>query len=110
MLPVRISIAALALAYSCMVQLYDAAIEAADSALMADDLAKVEEALSLGRRGHAIRRHSIAFSICILAILIPAAVGGLLSVAAAIFTHEVRGLLAVANGLRARSTGPQAAA
>jgi Cd2+/Zn2+-exporting ATPase len=82
----------------------DAAIEAADVALMAEDLAKVEEALSLGRRVHTISRQNIMFSILILVILIPAAVLGVLSVAAAVFTHEVSELLAVANGLRVRGS------
>jgi len=67
----------------------DAAIEAADVALMAEDLAKVHEALSLGRRVHTISRQNIIFSVLILMILIPAAVLGVLSVAAAVFTHEV---------------------
>ena len=82
----------------------DAAIEAADIALMAEDLAKVEEALSLGRRVRTISRQNIMFSILILVILIPAAVLGVLSVAAAVFMHEVSELLAVANGLRARGS------
>ncbi|NOT53806.1 MAG: cation-translocating P-type ATPase, partial [Deltaproteobacteria bacterium] len=82
----------------------DAAIEAADVALMAEDLAKVEEALSLGRRVRTISRQNITFSILILVILIPAAVLGVLGVTAAVFTHEVSELLAVANGLRVRGS------
>lgn len=80
----------------------DAAIEAADVALMADDLEKLEEALAIGRRVLAISRQNIVFSLLILVILIPSALVGLLSVAAAVFTHETSELLAVANGLRAR--------
>jgi Cd2+/Zn2+-exporting ATPase len=82
----------------------DAAIEAADVALMAEDLAKVGEALHLGHRVRHISRQNIAFSIAILVILIPAALLGVLNVAAAVFTHEVSELLAVANGLRVRGT------
>ncbi len=82
----------------------DAAIEAADVALMAEDLGKVEEALSLGRRARRISRQNIIFSILILVILIPTAVIGVLSVAVAVFTHEVSELLAVANGLRVRGS------
>jgi heavy metal translocating P-type ATPase len=82
----------------------DAAIEAADVAFMAEDLGKVEEALSLGRRVRIISRQNIIFSILILVILIPTAVLGVLSVAAAVFTHEVSELLAVANGLRVRGS------
>ena len=80
----------------------DAAIEAADVALMADDLAKVAEALHLGRKARRISAQNIAFSILLLAALIPAALTGALSVAAAVLIHEGSELLAVANGLRVR--------
>lgn len=86
----------------------DAAIEAADVALMAEDLAKVREALQLGQRVRHISRQNIAFSILVLVVLIPAALMGVLSVTAAVFTHEVSELLAVANGLRARESTTQA--
>lgn len=79
----------------------DAAIETADVALMADDLAKVEEALQLGRRVLRISRQNIVFSILILAVLIPAAVTGVMSVTWAVLAHELSELIAVANGLRA---------
>jgi P-type E1-E2 ATPase len=78
----------------------DAAIEAADVALMADDLAKVSEALQLGAKARQISEQNIAFSLLLLAVLIPLAVGGVLSVACAVLVHEVSELLAVANGLR----------
>ncbi len=78
----------------------DAAIEAADVALMADDLGKVEEALHLGRVARQISKQNIVFSLIVLALLIPSALGGFLSVAAVVFFHEVSELLAVANGLR----------
>jgi heavy metal translocating P-type ATPase len=78
----------------------DAAIEAADVALMADDLAKVSEALQLGAKARQISKQNIAFSLLLLAVLIPLAVGGVLSVACAVLVHEVSELLAVANGLR----------
>ncbi len=79
----------------------DAAIEAADVALMADDLRKLPEALSLGRRTQRISRQNLTFSIALLALLIPSAVIGLLTVVVAVLVHEVSELLAVANGLRA---------
>ena len=79
----------------------DAAIEAADVALMADDIARLPDAVELARRAIGISRQNIAFSLFILAILIPAAVFGLLSVAQAVVVHEGSELLAVANGLRA---------
>ncbi len=78
----------------------DAAIEAADVALMADDLGKVTETLQLGQRVRKISRQNITFSILVLFVLVPAALSGALSVAAAVLAHEVSELLAVANGLR----------
>lgn len=79
----------------------DAAIEAADVALMADDIARLPDAMALARRAMSISRQNIAFSLFILAILIPAALLGFLSVAQAVVVHEGSELLAVANGLRA---------
>ena len=79
----------------------DAAIEAADVALMADDITKVAEALRLGRRASRISRQNLLFSVVLLAVLIPSAVAGLLTVVAAVVVHEVSELLAVSNGVRA---------
>lgn len=78
----------------------DAAIEAADVALMSDDIGKVPHAVSLGRRARSISRQNIAFSLLILAALIPAALFGVMSVAVAVFVHEASEILAVLNGLR----------
>ena len=78
----------------------DAAIEAADVALMADDLSKVSFAINLGKRARRISLQNIVFSLLILAVLIPAALMGVMSVAFAVFVHEASELLAVANGLR----------
>jgi len=80
----------------------DAAIEAADVALMGDDLRGVVYALQTGRRAVGIMRQNIAFSIVLLAVLIPSAVVGVLTIAWAVIAHEGAELLAVANGLRAR--------
>ncbi len=79
----------------------DAAIEAADVALMADDLAKLEEAILLGHKARRVGRQNIVFALIVLGILIPAGVGGFISVAVTVLVHEVSELLAVANGLRA---------
>jgi Zn2+/Cd2+-exporting ATPase len=79
----------------------DAAIEAADIALMADDLAKLEEAIEIGIKARNVSRQNIVFSLLVLLVLIPAGVGGLISVAVAVLVHEASELLAVANGLRA---------
>ncbi len=78
----------------------DAAIEAADVALMSDDLSKVEAALRLGRVTRRISKQNIVFSLIVLGLLIPSALGGFLSIAAVVFFHEASELLAVANGLR----------
>ncbi|ROQ92185.1 heavy metal translocating P-type ATPase [Desulfosoma caldarium] len=78
----------------------DTAIHAADVALMADDLEKLAYATQLGRTARKIARQNIAFSLAILAVLIPAALAGTMSVALAVFVHESSELAAVANGLR----------
>ncbi|MCD6359582.1 MAG: cation-translocating P-type ATPase, partial [Armatimonadetes bacterium] len=78
----------------------DAAIEAADTALMGDDLTKVPLAIRIGRRARRISNQNIVFSLLVLAVMIPAAVGGVISVATAVLVHEASELLAVANGLR----------
>ena len=78
----------------------DVAIEAANIALMADDLKKVIYAIHLGKRARGIGLQNIVFSLLILAVLIPAALIGVLTVAVAVFAHETSELLAVANGLR----------
>lgn len=78
----------------------DAAIEAADVALMADDLAKVGEALRLGRKARRVSMQNIVFSVVLLTVLIPLALTGVLSIAITVLVHEASELLAVANGLR----------
>jgi Cd2+/Zn2+-exporting ATPase len=78
----------------------DAAIEAADIALMADDLEKVGFALELGRKARKVSRQNIIFSLALLAVLVPSALAGFMTVAIAVIVHESSELLAVANGLR----------
>ncbi|HUI40012.1 MAG TPA: cation-translocating P-type ATPase [Methanothrix sp.] len=78
----------------------DAAIEAADVALMADDLSKITYAIDIGKKARSISRQNIAFSLLVLAMLIPSAFAGFLSVAGAVFFHESSEILAVINGLR----------
>lgn len=80
----------------------DAAIEAADVALMGDNLHTIPYAISLGRQTRHISRQNVAFSILVLAVLVPAAVTGWLSIAVAVLVHEVSEIIAVLNGLRAR--------
>ena len=78
----------------------DAAIEAADTALMGDDLRKVEYSIRLGKKALAISRQNILFSLIILTVMIPAALLGLIGIAAAVFIHETSEIIAVLNGLR----------
>jgi Cd2+/Zn2+-exporting ATPase len=78
----------------------DAAIEAADTALMADDLRKVVYAINLGKRTKRISKQNVVFSLLILAVLVPSALLGLMTVALAVVLHEGSELIAVANGLR----------
>jgi heavy metal translocating P-type ATPase len=79
----------------------DAAIQASDVALMSDEISKVPYSVRMGRRVRVIGRQNIAFSIIVLAILIPSALFGLLSVATAVIFHEASELIAVTNGVRA---------
>ncbi len=83
----------------------DAAIEAADVALMADDLSKVPYALRIGRRSNHLGRQNIVFALSVLAIMIPSALIGILSVALAVVFHEASELIAVGNGLRVGKRG-----
>lgn len=78
----------------------DVAIETADVALMADDLTKVPFAIRIGKRSKKISRQNIVFALIVLAMLIPSALFGILSVAWAVTFHESSELLAVLNGLR----------
>ena len=68
--------------------------------LVADDLSKVPYALLIGRRSNHLGRENIAFSLIVLALMIPSALFGILSVALAVVFHEASELIAVSNGLR----------
>ncbi|MCL4354188.1 cation-translocating P-type ATPase [Patescibacteria group bacterium] len=78
----------------------DAAIEAADVALMGDDITKIAYAVELGRRSKTISQQNIIFSLLLLAVLIPSALIGILTITVAVVVHEVGELLAIGNGLR----------
>jgi Zn2+/Cd2+-exporting ATPase len=80
----------------------DAAIEAADVALMADDLHKLHYALRIGKKSNVISKQNIAFSLAVLAIMVPAALFGALTIALAVILHEASELIAVGNGLRTK--------
>jgi cation transport ATPase len=62
---------------------------------------KILLALNIGKRVRGIGLQNIVFSILILAVLIPSALLGLLSVAVAVLIHEFSEVIAVTNGLRA---------
>jgi Cd2+/Zn2+-exporting ATPase len=78
----------------------DAALETADVALMSDDIAKLPEALQLGRRTRRVVRQNLALSLLILAVLVPGAVLGLLNLPAAVIAHELSELFVITNGAR----------
>ena len=75
------------------------ALEAADVALMGDDLARLPEAIALGRATVAIIRQNIVISLGMVAVLVPAAMLGL-NLGAAVVFHEGSTVAVVLNALR----------
>jgi len=78
----------------------DVALETADVALMADDLSKLTEAMRIGRRTRQIVRQNLILSLAILAVLIPGALFGVLTLPIAVLAHELSELFVIGNGLR----------
>jgi Cd2+/Zn2+-exporting ATPase len=78
----------------------DVAIETADVALMADDLTRLPAAIRLARRALANIRQNIVMSLATIAVLIPAALLGYLSLTTGLLLNEGTALLIIANGLR----------
>ncbi|HEC11158.1 MAG TPA: cation-translocating P-type ATPase [Acidimicrobiales bacterium] len=78
----------------------DVALETADIALMADDLSKLVEAVRIGRRTRRVVRQNIGLGLVILAVLVPGALSGLLSLPLAVLAHELSELLVITNGMR----------
>lgn len=78
----------------------DAALETADVALMSDDIGKLPEAIQLGRRTRRVVKQNLSLSLLILAILVPGALLGLLSLPAAVIAHELSELFVISNGAR----------
>jgi Cd2+/Zn2+-exporting ATPase len=74
------------------------ALEAADLALMGDDLARLPEAIALGRATVAIIRQNIVISLGMVAVLVPAAMLGL-NLGAAVVFHEGSTVAVVLNAL-----------
>jgi len=87
------------------------ALEAADVALMGDDLARLPEAVALGRATVAIIRQNLTISLGMVALLVPAALFGL-NLGAAVVFHEGSTVAVVLNALRLLGwrPGPAAAA
>ena len=79
----------------------DVALETADVALMGDDLAKLVDALELGRRTRRIVRQNIVLGLAILVVLVPGALIGLFSLPVAVLAHELSELFVITNGMRA---------
>ena len=78
----------------------DIALETADVALMADDLAKLTTAIQTGRRTRRIVTQNLALSLVILAVLVPAALFGIVGLAVAVLAHELSELAVILNGTR----------
>ena len=78
----------------------DTAIETADIVLMQDDLAKVAEAVHLGRRTVRVIQFNIAFALALKAVFLLLAVAGYTSLWLAIAADMGATLLVVANALR----------
>jgi Cd2+/Zn2+-exporting ATPase len=57
-------------------------------------------ALRLAQRSQRISMQNIAFSLLVLAVLIPTAILGVIGITAAVFAHEASELIAIVNGLR----------
>ncbi|WP_225728014.1 MULTISPECIES: heavy metal translocating P-type ATPase [unclassified Nocardia] len=75
------------------------ALETADVALMVDDIGRLPFAVALSRRTARVIRQNLAFSLLIVAALVPATLLGL-PIGPAVFIHEGSTLLVVANALR----------
>jgi Cd2+/Zn2+-exporting ATPase len=78
----------------------DVAIETADVALMGDDLDTLAEAVRIGRRTRTVVRQNVTLGLAILAVLVPGALLGVLSLPAAVLAHEITEILVIANGAR----------
>jgi Cd2+/Zn2+-exporting ATPase len=78
----------------------DVALETADVALMADDLEKLVYAITLAKRNQRVVRQNLALSVAVISVLAVGAVTGMLSLTAAVVSHELSELVVIASGLR----------
>ncbi len=77
----------------------DVALETADVALMADDLRQLPFAVGLSRHTRSIIRQNVFISLGVVALLVPATIGGL-GIGPAVALHEGSTLIVVFNALR----------
>ncbi len=78
----------------------DVALETADVALMADDLEKLAYALRLAKRNQLVVNQNLILSAVVIGTLVIGAVGGWLSLPAAVLAHEISELVVIGSGLR----------
>ncbi len=76
------------------------ALETADIALMADKLDNLPFAIKLSRKAKSIIKQNLWASLGIVALLVPATILGIASIATAVVIHEGSTLLVVINALR----------
>ena len=79
----------------------DVAIETADVALMGEDLRHLPQVLAHSRRARRIMVQNIAFSLAIIAVLIPLAAFGVLGLATVVLIHEAAEVFVILNAIRA---------
>ena len=79
----------------------DVAIETADVALMGEDLRHLPQVLAHSRRARRIMLQNIAFSVAIIAVLIPLAAFGVLGLATVVLIHETAEVFVILNAIRA---------
>ena len=78
----------------------DVALETADVALMADDLSRLPAAIRLARRAQRNIRQNVVMSLVSVAVLVAAALAGLLNLTGGVVLNEGTAVLIIANGLR----------
>ncbi len=87
-----------------------AAVEAADVALAGHTLSAIPIMLAHAKRSRGIMTQNIVLSIGIIAVLVPLALSGVLSLGGVVLVHEIAEVVVIANGLRAARLGGSAGA
>jgi Cd2+/Zn2+-exporting ATPase len=77
-----------------------AALETADVALMGDDLGRLPFAVGLSRKTRGVIRQNLYVSLGVIALLVVAAVTGVVGIGPAVVVHEGSTLVVIANALR----------